>query len=192
MRQMGLKETQILFTRLCVDAAFRDQIFSNESGVEGVAFHSLEKEVRRQARSLVNKRLGVVKDILSGTCAAMGSAFAEEFRDFAVNTKEPQGVNRHRLDALAFVEWLSGSARSKPLRRPFFDLLKHEITPVQMWTKGRRSAFRFHLHPPRRLLDLAQAGILPNALPLRPCLLLWMEGNKNKRGYFWREFSPWC
>ncbi len=188
---MGLKETQSLFVRLCVDAEFREARFSEEGTEDAGAFAPLEKEVRRQARSLISKRLGAVKEMLSATKDALGQAFAEEFRNFAATTEEPKGVNRHRLDTLAFAERLMNSVRTGLLPAPLLDLLTHETTPVRMWTERTSRAFRLHKYPPRRLLQLSRAGELPAPLPRRPCLLLWREGRGKQRGYFWREVSPW-
>lgn len=188
---MGLKETQSTFVRLCVDAAFREARFSEEGAERTDAFAPLEKEVRRHARSLVSKRLGAVKDMLAATKDALGPTFAEDFRNFAATTEEPKGLNRHRLDVLAFAERLADSVRAGLLPAPLLDLLTHETTPVRMWTERKRRAFRLHKHPPRRLLDLARKGEFPDALPYRPCLLLWREGRGKQRGYFWREVSPW-
>ena len=188
---MGLKENQSLFVRLCVDADFRETGFSANGRERAGAFAPLEKEVRRHARSLVSKRLGAVKDTLSATKDVLGPTFAKEFRNFAATTEEPKGLNRHRLDALAFAERLADSIRAGLLPAPLLDLLSHETTPARMWTESKRRALRLHRHPPRRLLELARAGELPNALPLRPCLLLWREGRGSERGYFWRELSPW-
>ena len=186
---MGLKETQSLFVRLCLDSAFREQSFSE--GGEARTFSSMEKEVRRHARSLVSKRLGAVKDILSATHSALGPGFAEEFRNFAAAKEEPKGLNRHRLDALAFAEHLAGSVRAGLLPNPLQDLLAHETMPARMWAEGRALVFRLHKYPPQRIRDLACSGNLPSTLPFRPCLLVWQAGRGRRRGYFWREFSPW-
>lgn len=185
---MGLKDNLELFVRLTLDASFREEAYSG-SGIVAGSFRSLEAEVRRHARCLVNKRLGVVRRILGGTELALGAPFANEFRAYATCTKEPRGVNRHRLDALAFARWLAtrtGEGRYPPV---LLDLLAHESAPLIMWAEKRSLFLRFHRRSPAAIFRALQAGKGLPCIFLRPALVVWRKGARTERGFRWREFS---
>ena len=69
---MGLKENQIDFVRLSVDAALRKEAFPDEGSFLSGEFVSLEKEIKNHSRVLISKRLGAVKKILSMTNSFIG------------------------------------------------------------------------------------------------------------------------
>jgi hypothetical protein len=188
---MGLKETQSQFVKLSLDDFERRKLYANRSAHSTSSFAPLEKEIQTQARSLINKRLGVVRKILWGTNSFLGKEFSIRFRQFALSSTEPKGLNRHRLDALAFADNLTERTKQRAYPKPLLELLSHETIPVRMWMGNRRFALRFHKHRPHDLYRMIEGGECISKVPRKPVLMLWWQGKGKKRGYFWRELSPW-
>ncbi len=188
---MGLKETQSQFVKLSLDDFERRKLYAIGSAHSTSSFAPLEKEIRKQARSLINKRLGIVRKTLWGTDSFLGKEFSSSFREFALSANEPKGLNRHRLDTLAFANKLASLTKQKAYPPPLLDLLTHETVPVRMWVEGKRISIKFHKHRPLDLYRMIEAGECISKVPMRPALMLWWQGNGKNRGYFWRELSPW-
>lgn len=187
---MGLKETQANFVRLCLDDTLERQVYEEDGSGNTDEFERLKYEIRNHSRLLINKRLAVLKNILWRTYSIIGSDFSDEFRKFAIATAEAKGVNRHRLDALAFAKLLHNQTKNGKYPPQLLDLLIHETIPLRMWIEKKRFFFQFHKRRPSDLCRMIAVNDSITKVPFRPAFLLWWEGNKGKRGYFWREFSP--
>ena len=188
---MGLKENQIDFVRLSVDAALRKEAFPDEGSFLSGEFVSLEKEIKNHSRVLISKRLGAVKKILSMTNSFIGKDFSEGFRKLALSNCETQGVNRNRLDAFAVAILLSSPTRHGKYPPPLLALLTHETIPLRMWIERKKFFFQFHKRRPSELCRMIANRKCITTVPVKPAFLFWWEGNERNRGYFWREFSPW-
>jgi hypothetical protein len=188
---MGLKETQANFVRLSLGDTLGRQVHEEDGCGNPHEFQRLKYEIQIHSRLLINKRLALLKNILWKTYSIIGSDFSDEFRKFAIASAEPKGVNRHRLDALAFAKLLYNQIRNGKYPPQLVDLLIHETIPLRMWIEKKRFFFQFHKRRPSDLCRMiAVKGSITN-VPFRPSFLFWREGNKGKRGYFWREFSPY-
>ena len=75
---MGLKEIQEKFVKLSLDKQTRERAFQANSDLAS-EFDDQEQSLKNHAFSLVRKRLGAVKGILSSTRAVLGDYFDEEF-----------------------------------------------------------------------------------------------------------------
>ena len=183
---MELRESQQQFVRLALDSSCRERLFTEQAQEENL-FYSVEAEIRATARSLISKRMGIVGNTLALTRTLLGADFAEKFHEYARNSKEPHGINRHRLDSVRFSQYLAREVQAGEFPRALRDVLTHETIPLQMWMKKKRLATRFYRHDPGSLQHLVRTtGSLDN---VTTCLtfVIWRE-SRNGQGYHWSAF----
>ena len=113
---MGLKETQTALARLLTETHLRERFFADPEAVGRTLDLSPEEtrqmlslsawQVESMARSLQSKRLGEIRKLLPRSCSALQGRLAPLFRKYAAGSAAPQGVHKHRDDAIAFADYL--------------------------------------------------------------------------------------
>ena len=184
---MGLKETQKEFVELTLDQKKRTKAFSKEQNEKGEYKSFNREEIETQAIALLYKRLKLTKRILPFTYSFLNSEFQNLFFSYAKTYKEPNGVNRHRIDAINFARYIEHSENKNKLPKFIGDILKFETTPCKMWIEKRKLKFIFHYYNPRRLMRNTKPKLI---IPI-PTLIVWYESSRKQKGYHWREFSIW-
>jgi len=181
---MGLREIQNEYVRLTLDESYRENTLG-EGGVNESVFQSLSSSITSAARSLVSKRMGIVGNMLTHSKRALGSAFQEEFKTYALLSDAPIGVNRHRIDALGFAAYLCDKKRRGGYPPSLKDMLLHETAPIKMWMKGKETMIQIHrFHPGRSIALLNSRKSLIGAAGC-PVLVRWRVSS-NGDGYAWR------
>ena len=183
---MGLKEIQEQFVHLALDSSFRERLFSQNPTEENL-FNSLEAEIAITARSLISKRMGIVANQLPLTRKLLGDEFGRKFREYAQIGKEPQGVNRHRLDSIRFARHLVREIRAGKLPRPLGTLLVHETSPLHMWMKRKRFVIRFCRYDPGALQQLVRTTGSVDGVSGCLTFVIWREC-RSGQGYRWSTF----
>lgn len=185
---MGLKEIQEQFVKLSVDKDTREKVFDPDSKLSD-DFNDQELSLKRHAFSLIRKRLGVVKGILSNTRAVLGDFFDEEFVKYAHTSDPPSGLNRHRTDAINFANWLIEGTAATNSHKGINVLLSHELVPVHMWMSKKRFSLRFYLRNPSQLLLLSKKFSSISKARISPTIMIWREAPTGSPGYHWRSYS---
>jgi len=185
---VGLKEIQKQFVKLSVDKEAREEAFDADSKLGG-DFNDQELSLKRHAFSLIRKRLGVVKGILSNTRGLLGNYFDEEFVKYANASDPPAGLNRHRTDAINFADWLIKGIASTNSHKGINVLLSHELVPVHMWMSKKKFSLRFYLRNPSQLLFLSKEYSSISKARISPTIMIWREAPAGSPGYQWRSYS---
>ncbi len=185
---MGLKEIQEQFVKLSLDKQTRERAFQANSDLAS-EFDDQEQSLKDHAFSLVRKRLGAVKGILSSTRAVLGDYFDEEFLKYAQASPSPTGLNRHRSDAINFSDWLIKKLSATGNHKGIDVLLSHELVPVRMWMSKKRFSLRFYLRRPSQLLFLSKEYSSISKARISPTIMIWREAPNGSLGYHWRSFS---
>ena len=111
---MGLAQTQQVLAQLYTDTELRLRFFANpqavgvELGLNGDEAQQLAEfaaYINTFANSLKWKRLGEVRELLPRTAKVLGKDFTALFWQYA-ETYLPQGIKKHREDAIAFANYL--------------------------------------------------------------------------------------
>ncbi|MGH1395640.1 MAG: hypothetical protein ACRAVC_16675 [Trichormus sp.] len=141
---MGLEQTQQLLAQLYTNTQLRERFFSNpqavglEMGLSSDEAQELAqlsaKQVNVFANSLKWKRLGEVRELLPRTAEAMGKNFTTLFWRYAENPI-PQGIKKHRQDAIAFANFIIQVAQTQELEPAWIgDLVRYEKTWLLVYT----------------------------------------------------------
>ncbi|BAY09312.1 hypothetical protein [Calothrix sp. NIES-2098] len=112
---MGLAQTQQVLAQLYTNSELRQRFFANpqivgaELGLSDEETQQLSQISAQQvnifANSLKWKRLGEVRELLPRTARVLGKNFNDLFWRYA-ETHLPQGVKKHREDAIAFANFI--------------------------------------------------------------------------------------
>lgn len=112
---MGLAQTQQVLAQLYTNTELRNRFFANpqsvgaELGLSDEEINQLSQLSAQQvnifANSLKWKRLGEVRELLPRTARVLGKNFNDLFWRYA-ETHIPQGINKHREDAIAFASFI--------------------------------------------------------------------------------------
>ena len=183
---MGLKESQAALARLLTETELREQFF-NAPDVIGTRLKLTPGESRQLqqitasktealARSLQSKRRNEIAKLLPRTCDLLENGFAPLFRQFAASFT-PQGVNKHREDALTFATFLRHSPALKAAPAWRRELLCYETACLQF--EGRRFLARLFFHDAQALRS---AGTKTQAVPFSPAVILWFRFSRKANG----------
>ncbi|AFZ59544.1 hypothetical protein H6G54_14005 [Anabaena cylindrica FACHB-243] len=135
---MGLLETQQILAQLYTNSDLRERFFTNPNivGLElGLSVDETQqlaqlfvKDVNNFANSLKWKRLGEVRELLPRTVKVLGKNFNSLFWRYA-ETYLPQGIKKHRDDAIAFADFILKVAEEESIEPVWIsDLLRYEKT----------------------------------------------------------------
>ncbi|HZP84010.1 MAG TPA: hypothetical protein VFB21_20385 [Chthonomonadaceae bacterium] len=178
---MGLEETQRLLARLFTETALRQEFCADPEGVgatlgldteEACRLAPLTAPIRDFAASLRHKRLLVVARLLPQTRQLLGPRFEALFLRYAL-AGTPQGVEKHREDAIAFASFLLRSLPGESALPWWWrDLLRYEQSWLQ--AEGRRlwTVRSFSVRVPALARLLARSESLPETRA-QPTLVLW-------------------
>jgi hypothetical protein len=148
---LALSETQNVLARLYTDAEFRERFLrapgatGARAGLPPAEAEQLAGEgdrLRLYARSLQHKRAGEVGRLLPLTRRLLGTSFRGLFLEYA-DTFVPNGLGKHREDALRFARFLAGCAL--PARA--IDLARYEATGLELSAPGRCVRVRLFRYP---------------------------------------------
>jgi hypothetical protein len=183
---MGLAEAQRLLAGLATDAELRDRFAADPVGVaaefglspaEASSFAGLHQgQLDEFARSLIQKRFREVESLLPLTAGAVGPArFAALFRRHA-GVHVPQGIKKHRDDAVAFADFLVREKVEPPwlaelARLEAAALLAHD--PARRWL-----VIRLGHHPSDLARAAAEGGPAPRP---RPTYVAWFRPSSGGR-----------
>lgn len=149
---MGLAQTQQVLAQLYTNTNFRERFFANPEAV-GTEFELSDDEAQQLAQSaqqinifansLKWKRLGEVRELLPRTAKVLGKDFTALFWQYA-ETYLPQGIKKHREDAIAFANFIEKSAENLVA-----DLVRYEKTWLLAYEGDRYFQicwFRYAVH----------------------------------------------
>lgn len=132
---MSIAQTQQVLAQLYTNTQLRERFFANPQAVgtelglscdEAQQLSQLSQtQVNLFANSLKWKRLGEVRELLPRTAQALGKNFTVLFWRYA-ETYLPQGIKKHRDDAIAFANFIQKVAPSEGIDPPFLDLVRYE------------------------------------------------------------------
>ncbi|MBD2194761.1 MULTISPECIES: hypothetical protein [Calothrix] len=154
---MGLAQTQQVLAQLYTNSQLRQRFFANpqsvgaelgltEPQIQELAAISSE-QVNMFANSLKWKRLGEVRELLPGTAKVLGKNFNDLFWRYA-ETYIPQGIKKHRLDAIAFANFIQTQKIEPVWVR---DLLRYEKTWLLAYDSPRCLRVCWFLYPVDKL-----------------------------------------
>jgi len=135
---MGLAQTQQLLAQLYTNTELRQRFFANpqtvgaELGLSEAQTQKLAQLSAQQvnifANSLKWKRLGEVRELLPRTARVLGKNFNDLFWRYA-ETHLPQGIKKHRQDAIAFASFITKVAPQEGIEPIWLgDLVRYEQT----------------------------------------------------------------
>ena len=131
------------------------------------------------ANSLLSKRLAEVRKLLPLTARSLAEQFNPLFRQYA-ETFVPDGIKKHRQDALAFAAFLERMAhREGKFPQWVLEVLRYESAWVE--AADRRlmvRKFRCHIHSLVR--SVAQGDVTPSVIA-RPTVVLWFRLSSQDR-----------
>lgn len=165
---MGLKQTQQLLAQLYTNTELRSRFFANPQAVglemglsddEARQFAELSTtQVNVFANSLIWKRLGEVREMLPRTAKVLGKNFTTLFWRYA-ETTIPQGVKKHREDAIAFADFIINVSPIEGIEPVWIeDLVRYEQTWLLTYAQDRCYKIlrlRYAVHQ-----DLSQKNVL--------------------------------
>ncbi|MBD2775314.1 hypothetical protein [Iningainema tapete] len=138
---MGLVQSQFVLAQLYTNTEFRERFFANpqlvctELGLTCDEVQQLsqlsQNQVNLFANSLKWKRLGEIRELLPRTAQALGKNFTALFWRYA-ETYLPQGIKKHREDAIAFANFIQKVALSEGITPHLLDLVRYE----KAWLKA--------------------------------------------------------
>jgi len=148
---MGLAQTQQVLAQLYTNTNFRERFFANPqvgtefelSADEAQQLAQSAQQINIFANSLKWKRLGEVRELLPRTAKVLGKDFTSFFWQYA-ETYLPQGIKKHREDAIAFANFLE-----KTTSDLVADLVRYEKTWLLTYERDRYFQicwFRYAVH----------------------------------------------
>ncbi len=189
---MELALQQKLVARLVTDREFREKFFADPARVaasEGltVAAEALAQihpeQVRQLARVQRRRRLAQAGVQLPLTRKALGTRFADLFRNYAVT---PPPGTRLFEDALGFVRHLDQHAATQGLEPQWaLSLAHYEAAQLEATWLGRRLVFRCLPHAVKKLANLLAAGEVPAGSYRRISPALWWRASAYSRLKHW-------
>ncbi len=193
---MGLEALQRMLSRLWTDAALRERFRADPRGTaraEGldedeaarVATDGVIRQVEEFARALVEKRCGEVMGLLPRTARVLGPGFRARFRTYAA-AGAPQGVRKHRADAVGFAAELSrAAARGEPGFPPWLgELARYEASWLEASDPTRRLIVRRFRVPIPMLADAIRRGESPGVPAARGTWCVWWRLTPASPGRF--------
>ncbi len=172
---MGLSRLQGVLAQLYVDAELRERWHTDVVGLAkdfGLTAEETEQlaalsawQVDFFAKSLKNKRLGQARKLLPSTAKVLGRSFAREFFAYA-ERPIPEGIDKHRLDTLRFVDFLGRRVNEGNDAVPAWvaDLARYEAAWLEL-RKGRSvfemRMFRYDLRKPLNEVGVTQDPSVP-------------------------------
>jgi hypothetical protein len=182
---MALKDLQEALARLYTDSRLRDDFLRAPAEVTAAlgltgndAMQLLQLEPRQLkdfAHLLQRKRLAEVHRLLPQTFRRLGSDFERHFGHFAP-TCSPNGIDKHRRDALAFGAYLSRCGALPPL---LADLARYETACITAFMPGRRWHWCGLRHDLRPLLAADGDRIPPSSPKRRYFVVLWWRPSRD-------------
>lgn len=189
---MELALQQKLVARLATDREFREKFFADPARVaasEGltVAAESLaqlhHEQVRQLARVLRRRRLAQAGIQLPLTRKAMGSRFADLFRNYAVSP--PPGKQPFE-DALGFAAFLEQHASTQGLDPQWArSIARYEAAKLEATWLRRRLLVRCFPHAIKQLAALLIAGEVPPGSYQRSTTAVWWRTGASSRLKHW-------
>ncbi|MFM8470393.1 MAG: hypothetical protein ACKODH_10550 [Limisphaerales bacterium] len=182
---------QQLLARLATDREFRERFFADPARVaasEGLtvaaeALAQLHQEQMRQfARLLRTRRLAQVSLRLPLTRKALGTRFADHFRNSAVDPSSAS--QRPSEDALGFARFLV-EAHDAGLPAWALSLARYEAASLDAEEHNRGLVVRCLPHAVRRLTELLATAIAPEGSHQRLSLAIWWRGSASSRLQHW-------
>lgn len=150
---MGLAETQKILAQLYTNTPLRERFFANPNvvGLElGLNLKEIQnlaqvssQDVHIFANSLKWKRLGEIRELLPQSVQVLGKDFNTLFWQYS-ETYLPQGIKKHRYDAIAFADFILKTAQvdNLQLQPPWiYDLLRYE----KAWLLAYDSHFHWQI-----------------------------------------------
>ena len=199
---MGLKEFQNVIARLATERSFRKRFAADpttegkSAGLTGEEIEQLTplfpEALSRFSRSLLRKRHGEVKRMLSASAAALGEEFWRLFEEFGAD-RPTHGNQRHREDALDFAKWLLARDVLPATGEPLRQILLFERDDLAAWMMRRGIRIRFFRHDLSETLLKLREGHTGVGYTGPPMLAFWSRWSPDERvGY--REIRPrfWC
>ncbi|MBD2213559.1 hypothetical protein H6G64_19440 [Calothrix sp. FACHB-156] len=133
---MGLAQTQQILAQLYTNTELRNSFFANpqvvgaELGLSDAEIENLSQlsapQVNLFASSLKWKRLNLLSKLLPLTASALGKNFKTLFWRYA-ETYIPQGIKKHRQDAIAFADFIVKTSQQEGLEPIWLsDLVRYE------------------------------------------------------------------
>jgi hypothetical protein len=185
---MELARQQKLIARLAIDRAFRETFFADPARVaanEGLtgAAEALVKihheQLRQLTRVLRRRRMAQVGEQLPLTRKALGSHFADLFRNYAVT---PPPGTRPFEDALGFARHLGKQASSQGLDPSWaLSLARYEAAHLEATWTNRRLVVCFLPHGVKKLAALLATGDAPPGSYRRLTLAVWWRATSKSR-----------
>ncbi len=189
---MELARQQKLVARLASDRAFRETFFANPARVaasEGLTaaaealVHLHHEQLRQLARVLRRRRLAQVGVQLPLTRKALGTRFADLFRNYAV---APSPGARPFEDALGFVEHLGRHAATQGLEPDWaLSLARYEAAHLEATWLRRKLIVRWLPHAVKDLAVLLRAGDVPPGAFRKTSVALWWRTSADSRLKHW-------
>ena len=189
---MGLAEQQRLLAQLWTDSTLRGQFLRDPAGVaamfdldtaEAEALSSLGAgPLGEFAETLFRKRRNEVEKLLPATCRVLGPARLRLLFHRHANCYFPEGVKRHRNDALAFAAFLERKGRSG-LAEPrwLLDLLHLESDALAATDPAFHLSVWISRYHPADLLALASRAEGSPDPPIRPTLIFRVRPTSRAR-----------
>jgi hypothetical protein len=188
---MALAAVQAILARLFTDAAFRASFFRDPVTVarvlglkaaEASALAELARdEVEEFAAIIRHKRADEVRKVLPLTARALGDAFDRHVLAAIAGAARPA---RHRDDARALADCLSGLARSNQLDLPWTaDLARYEVTFGEALRRRACLLVRRFRFPVARLAAAIHWGAPTGDTKARMTVGIWLRV-PGRRGIF--------
>lgn len=192
---MGLAQLQAALARLFTDAALRERFFADpaaigrELGLASEEIAQLTKlgqgEIAEFARSLDQKRLSAVRDLLPLTARALGDRFDGLFLEHAERYR-PGGIQKHLNDALAFARFLNDRRSLGQFDPPWLrSLARYEATSLEMRNSDRMVCIRLLGYRPGEMAAHVSVSGGRGELPRRPCLAVWVRMPRRHSLWHW-------
>lgn len=177
---MALADVQRVLARLYTETTLRERYFADPSAVGGECglseseIQSLSmlsaEQVNAFAESLHHKRWGEVRKLLPLSVRILGRELFQNFLRYA-DTNVPQGVQKHREDAIDFAAYLLQREDLTPAWAK--EALRYEQAVLQANAPERRCCVRRFPCPAHRLPGTDDPQRLLTTR--RPTLLLWFR-----------------
>lgn len=181
-------EATRLFARLLSDAALRRRFLESAEGLadELELTDELRRflltlppdDLQRQAETLIRKRFYEVRHWIPDTISYLGNNALETFRAYAED-HWPQGHQRHRDDAVGFLQFLR--VEGLPLSQCESNWLEFSIS-------DRRWRFRWVVEQIPELVESAQRSSPTKTKRKRLLQIFWRKG---RRPCGWEWSAPW-
>ncbi|MEW6729842.1 MAG: hypothetical protein AB1489_00770 [Acidobacteriota bacterium] len=187
---MGLAQLQKVLAQLYTDAALRKEFFTDPqttapmlglSVAEAMQLVGLCLPITRFAHSLHHKRRDEAGQFLYFTQRALGAQFDTIFLEYA-NSYLPEGINKPREDAIAFVAFLERTApiHYNDIQPWIIEVARYEADRLIMQESGKHWQIRLFFYPISEILQNLAAGVdVPQMQRRFVVALWWRTGNQS-------------